>query len=338
MGLSWASEKSITDYNAKNGMEVPYGRIEKERRAMYEFWLVKYGKAYNSLGEKEKRFEIFKDNLRFVDEHIKQNRTYKVGLNRFADLSREEFRAILYVGAKMDPKRRRISESGESNRYKFQAGDVLPEAFDWRANGAVTAVKNQEQCGGSWAFSAIAAVEGINKIKTGALITLSEQQLLDCDNPSTFGCEGGLMDNAFQYIVDNGGINTEVDYLYEDAVSQCRQKKDADVIVTIDGYESVPSNDEKSLMKAVANQPISVAIDASSTAFQLYGGGVFDDPDCSTSNPDLAVAVVGYGTEDGLDYWILKNSWGTGWGENGFFRMTRGVNMCGVATLASYPV
>lgn len=145
LGFSWALDMSIIDYNAKHGMEDPSERTEKEMRAMYESWLVRHGKAYNALGEKEKRFEIFKDNLRFVDEHNKENRTYKVGLNKFADLTNEEYRA-LYLGAKMDRKAR-LSGSRKSDRYAFRVGDELPQSVDWRDKGAVAPVKDQGQCG-----------------------------------------------------------------------------------------------------------------------------------------------------------------------------------------------
>ena len=153
LGFSWALDMSIIDYNAKHGMEVPSGRTEKEMRAMYESWLVKHGKNYNALGEKEKRFEIFKDNLRFIDEHNKENSTYKVGLNNFADLTNEEYRAM-YLGTKMDQKGR-LFGARRSDRYAFRVGDELPESVDWRNKGAVGAVKNQGQCGEFFFFDEV---------------------------------------------------------------------------------------------------------------------------------------------------------------------------------------
>ncbi|XP_062090604.1 cysteine proteinase mucunain-like [Humulus lupulus] len=340
VGLSWASDMSIIDYNAKHGMEVPSeGRTEKEMRAMYESWLVHHGKAYNALGEKEKRFEIFKDNLRFVDEHNKESRTYKVGLNKFADLTNDEYRAT-YLGTKMDRKGK-LSESRKSDRYAFRVGDSLPDFVDWRAKGAVAPVKDQGQCGSCWAFSTIAAVEGINKLVAGELISLSEQELVDCDTSYNQGCNGGLMDYAFEFIINNGGIDSEEDYPYKARDGQCDTYRKNAHVVSIDSYEDVPQNDEKSLMKAVANQPVAVAIEAGGRAFQLYQSGVFTGL-CGTQL-DHGVAAVGYGTENGKDYWIVRNSWGDSWGEAGYIRLERNMasashGKCGIAIEPSYPI
>ncbi|KFK39253.1 hypothetical protein AALP_AA3G220200 [Arabis alpina] len=309
---------------------------EAEARRMYERWLVENQKNYNGLGEKERRFEIFKDNLRFVEEHNSvPNRTYEVGLTRFADLTNEEFRAI-YLRRKME--RTRVSVKGE--RYLYNVGDNLPDAIDWRSKGAVGPVKNQGSCGSCWSFSAVGAVEGINQIKTGELISLSEQELVDCDTSYNDGCSGGLMDYAFQFIIKNGGIDTEEDYPYTATdVNMCNSDKMNTRVVTIDGYEDVPENDEKSLKKALANQPISVAIEAGGQAFQLYTSGVFTGT-CGTSL-DHGVVAVGYGSTGGQDYWIIRNSWGSNWGESGYIKLERNIKdssgKCGVAMMASYP-
>ncbi|KAF4374068.1 cysteine proteinase mucunain isoform X2 [Cannabis sativa] len=340
VGFAWASDMSIIDYNAKHGMEVPSeGRTEKEMRAMYESWLVHHGKAYNALGEKEKRFEIFKDNLKFVDEHNKESRTYKLGMNKFADLTNEEYRTI-YLGTKMDRKGK-LSQSRKSDRYTFRVGDSLPDSVDWRAKGAVVPVKDQGQCGSCWAFSTIAAVEGINKLVTGDLISLSEQELVDCDTSYNEGCNGGLMDYAFEFIINNGGIDSDEDYPYKARDGQCDTYRKNAHVVTIDNYEDVPPNDEKSLMKAVANQPIAVAIEAGGRAFQLYQSGVFTGL-CGTQL-DHGVAAVGYGTENGKDYWIVRNSWGDSWGEAGYIKLERNLasastGKCGIAIEPSYPI
>ncbi|KAH7518022.1 cysteine proteinase mucunain [Ziziphus jujuba] len=341
VGLSFAVDMSIIDYDQKHGMAVPSSsseRTEKEMRVMYESWLVKHAKAYNALGEKEKRFEIFKDNLRFIDEHNKENRSYKVGLNRFADLTNEEYRSM-YLGAKMDRKAR-LSGEKKSDRYAYRVGDQLPESVDWREKGAIVSVKDQGQCGSCWAFSTIGAVEGINQIVTGELISLSEQELVDCDVSYNQGCNGGLMDYAFQFIINNGGIDTEEDYPYKALDGTCDPNRKNAHVVTIDGYEDVPENDEKSLKKAVANQPVSVAIEAGGRDFQLYQSGVFTGH-CGTQL-DHGVVAVGYGTENGVDYWIVRNSWGSSWGENGYIRLQRNVpgtktGKCGIAIEPSYP-
>nr|DAD41349.1 TPA_asm: hypothetical protein HUJ06_015672 [Nelumbo nucifera] len=257
---------SIVKYDEEHGMKTGW-RSDQEVRGLYESWLVTHGKAYNALGEKERRFEIFKDNLRFIDEHNSGNRTYKVGLNRFADLTNDEYRAM-YLGTKLNPNRR--ASRPKSNRYAFQAGDALPDSVDWRDKGAVVAVKDQGSCGSCWAFSTIAAVEGINKIVTGDLISLSEQELVDCDTSYNQGCNGGLMDYAFEFIISNGGIDTEDDYPYKARDGRCDTYRKNAHVVTIDSYEDVPENDENALKKAVANQPVSVAIEAGGRAFQLY--------------------------------------------------------------------
>lgn len=339
MALSSALDMSIISYNEKHGVKNPNFRTEKEVLDLYESWLVKHGKFYNALGEKERRFEIFKDNLKFIDEHNSENHTYEVGLNKFADMTNEEYRK-LYLGTKPNPKRRVSSPNKRSNSYAGRVGGDLPESVDWREKGAVAEVKDQGSCGSCWAFSTVAAVEGVNKIVTGDLISLSEQELVDCDTSYNQGCNGGLMDYAFEFIINNGGIDTEKDYPYKASDRTCDLNRKNAKVVTIDGYEDVPENDEWALKNAVANQPVSVAIEAGGRAFQLYKSGVYTGR-CGTAL-DHGVAAVGYGTEDGVDYWIVKNSWGSGWGENGYIRMERnlaGTNTgkCGIAMQASYP-
>jgi C1A family cysteine protease len=189
----------------------------------------------------------------------------------------------------------------------------------------------------------VAAIEGLNKIKTGQLVSLSEQQLLDCSVDSgNEGCKGGRMVTAFKYIASNGGIATEDAYRYTAHQGMCRQSSSSfasqPAAATITGYQKVPSEDETALAAAVANQPVSVGVDARSKAFMFYKGGVMTADECGNAL-NHAVTAVGYGTaEDGSQYWLLKNSWGEGWGEGGYMRLQRGVGACGVALQASYPV
>ena len=317
-------------FNAENSV----WRTNEEVMAMYESWLVEYGKSYNLLGEKEMRFEIFTENLRFIDEHnTDANRSYTVGLNRFADLTNEEYRSK-YLGLKSS------SKAKVSNRYVPRVGDALPNSVDWRAKGAVVGIKDQGDCSSCWAFSAVATVEGINKIRTGNLISLSEQELVDCARTkNTKGCNSGLMTDAFEFIINNGGINTEKNYPYKAKDGQCDVYKKNQRYVKIDDYEEVPSNYEQALQKAVASQPVSVGIDADSKGFQLYSSGIFTGS-CGTSI-DHGVTIVGYGTERGMDYWIVKNSYGTQWGESGYIKIQRnvgGAGKCGIAIMPSYPV
>ncbi|ONK58799.1 uncharacterized protein A4U43_C09F16760 [Asparagus officinalis] len=192
-----------------------------------------------------------------------------------------------------------------------------------------------------WAFSTVGATEGLIQIKKGNLTSLSEQQLVDCVTGGvTRGCEGGLMDEAFEYIIQNKGIASEETYPYTATEGTCNT--DATSAATITGYEKVPANSEEALMAAVATQPVSVAIDGGGPDFKFYSRGVFTGP-CGT-DLDHAVTLVGYGTEesaDGTKYWLVKNSWGETWGEGGYMRMARDVGapegLCGIAKDASYP-
>jgi len=194
--------------------------------------------------------------------------------------------------------------------------------------------------GSCWAFSAIAAVEGLNKLRTGQLVCLSEQELIDCDHLVNQGCRGGLMEPAFEYIQKNMGISTEKDYPYTGKDGLCDLEKARKHVGRIKGYSTVPANDEKSLQAIVAKQPVSIAIDAGSYEFQLYGSGIFEGF-CGV-NLNHGVTAVGYGEEGGNKYWIVKNSWGPNWGEGGYIRMKRDstekAGLCGIAMQASYPV
>ncbi|KAL3640291.1 hypothetical protein CASFOL_015259 [Castilleja foliolosa] len=341
--LSFAiSAHTVNYYSIRNHLISAQQRdlSHQQIKTLYEKWLVRYGKVYNELGEKDKRFEIFKDNLKFIDEHNSNgNRTYKVGLNQFADLTNEEYTAVYLGTRRSDATRRFVKSRSGSQRYAFHGGEELPESVDWRKKGAVAPIKNQGTCGSCWAFSTVAAVEGINQIVTGELITLSEQELVDCDRTENAGCSGGLMDDAFQFIVSNGGMDTESDYPYKGIDGKCDPARKNAKVVSIDGYEDVPQN-EKALQKALAYQPVSVAIEASGRALQLYSSGIFTGK-CGT-DLDHGVVAVGYGTEKGLDYWVVRNSWGSDWGENGYFKLERNVKepsgKCGIVMLASYPI
>ncbi|CAH1419302.1 unnamed protein product [Lactuca virosa] len=310
-------------------------RTDDEVQAMYESWLVKHGKLYyNTLGEKEKRFQIFKHNLRYIGDHNSGDHSYKLALNKFSDLTNDEYR-LRYTRA--IPKRK--SNKVTTNRYSplSDDDDILPDSVDWRSKGAVADIKNQQQCGSDYAFSAIGAVEGINQIVTGDLITLSEQQIIDCDKSNNHGCDGGSMTDVFKFIIENGGIDTDKDYPYTAERGECKKHKN---VVSIDSFEDVPEGNESELQKAVANQPIAAAMEMDDMDLQFYDRGIYDGLCGSSANAGLV--VVGYGTEDGNDYWLVRNSWGSGWGEEGYIRLKRNVEettgKCGIATLASYPV
>ncbi|XP_076939635.1 cysteine proteinase COT44-like [Bidens hawaiensis] len=311
-------------------------RTDNDFNDMFLSWLTKYGKVYKVDGEKEKRFQIFKDNLRYIDQHNSGGHSYKLGLNKFADLTVEEYR-LLYTRERMIDSKRKLNNV---NRYSIRSGDALPDSIDWRTKGAVAAIKDQGSCGCCWAFSAIGSVEALHQIVTGDLITLSEQELVDCDTLYNFGCNGGQMNLAFEFIIKNDGIDSDKDYPYIGMDGICNNTRKSAKVVSIYGYEYVSENDESALQKAVANQPVAVAIDSHSQDFHLYESGIFNSP-CGT-NLDHGVVLVGYGSEDGNDYWIVRNSWGVGWGEQGYIRMERNVpekeGKCGIAMAASYPI
>ncbi|XP_028752638.1 zingipain-2-like [Neltuma alba] len=301
----------------------------------HEEWMVRYGRVYKDAQEKDKRFNIFKQNVEYI-EGINNARTkpYKLGVNQFADLTNEEFTA-----SRNRFKGHMRSSISRTPSFKYANVTDVPSSVDWRNQGAVTPVKNQGDCGCCWAFSAVAAMEGITKLSTGKLISLSEQELVDCDTGVDQGCEGGLMDDAFKFIIKNNGITSEANYPYKGVDGTCNANEEANHVATIKGYEDVPANSEQALQKAVTNQPVSVAIDASGSDFQFYSSGIFTGS-CGTEL-DHGVTAVGYGVSNNTEYWLVKNSWGTEWGEGGYIRMQRNVaaqeGLCGIAMQASYP-
>ncbi|KAL6505466.1 hypothetical protein OROHE_022845 [Orobanche hederae] len=287
--------------------------------------------------EMRNRFEVFKANVDHVHKVNQMGKPYRLKLNKHADVTNQEFRNSYSSKIKHH---RTIRGGRTSTGFMHEKAGDLPESVDWRKQGAVTGIKNQGNCGSCWAFSTVVGVEGINKIKTGNLVSLSEQELVDCEKDNE-GCNGGLIENAYEFIKEQGGLATETVYPYSARDMNCDAAKMNVPVVKIDGYENVPKNDENALMKAVANQPVSVAIDAGGSDMQFYSEGVFTG-DCGTEL-DHGVAVVGYGaTADGTKYWTVKNSWGAEWGERGYIRMQRGVDakegLCGIAMEASYPV
>ncbi|PVD36391.1 hypothetical protein C0Q70_03373 [Pomacea canaliculata] len=284
------------------------------------------------------RRNVFQAHLDFIQKHnLEADRglhTFRVGVNEYADMTNAEFVHVMN-GFK-------IPENYESNGPLYTPPEVsdLPASVDWRTKGYVTPIKNQAQCGSCWAFSATGSLEGQWFNKTKQLVSLSEQNLVDCSKKQgNQGCEGGLMDQAFTYVKDNKGIDTEASYPYKAVDEKCVFKS-ADIGATDTGFVDIKKGSEADLQAAVANLgPISVAIDASHNSFQLYKSGVYYEKKCSSKQLDHGVLAVGYGTEQGKDFWLVKNSWGTTWGMEGYIMMSRNRNNnCGIATMASYPV
>lgn len=299
-----------------------------------------HGKVYADASEELVRKQVFAENLRQIEMHnflySKGLKSYTLGVNKYADLENSEFVKL------MNGYKRSNSTESSVPRTSYLSPNIpvaLPDSVDWRNKNYVTPVKDQGQCGSCWAFSATGSLEGQHFRKTHTLVSLSEQNLVDCSRKyGNNGCEGGLMDSAFQYIKDNKGIDTESSYPYEAKDDKCRYNP-ANRGATDMGFVDIPNNDEEKLKEAVATVgPISVAIDANHLSFQLYKSGVYDEPDC-TDNLDHGVLAVGYGTMGGKDYWLVKNSWGLSWGDQGYIMMSRNKgNQCGIAAMASYPL
>jgi len=314
---------------------------------LFREWVQFHEKAYDETEEEHAlRFKNFKTNLKYIAqdnrrrEGSRRANSYTLGLNSLADLSVEEFQSTR-LGTHPDPNLRgALPQRAIGSDLAFVPGAVGDDSVDWREKGAVTEVKNQARCGSCWSFSTTGSIEGINAIVSGNLTSLSEQELVDCDTQFDHGCQGGLMDYAFKFVKKHG-LDTEKDYPYEGVQGVCDTARENRVVVTIDGFHDIASGNESEMVEAVSKHPVSVAIQANQQSFQLYTGGVFDDEGCGTQL-DHGVLVVGYGTsEDDQDYWIMKNSWGALWGEEGFMKMAMGVSpsgICGIAKMASYPI
>jgi len=303
-------------------------------KAMWEKFKQEYNKPdLLSSSQEEDRFKIFKTNVDFIMTENAKGHSYQLGINQFADLTSEEFAQRYARGVKPT---KTLWGNVPTVPFPNMSGQILANSVDWVAKGAVTSPKNQASCGSCWAFSTTGSVEGAYQIASGKLVSLSEEDHVSCDKVDS-GCHGGAMENAFQWIKKNG-ICTEADYPYTSGNGKTGTcKRVCKPAVTITGYTNVPPHNENALKAAVSKQPVSIAIEADKSAFQLYHGGVLDNPACGTKL-DHGVLIVGYGTDGGKDYWKVKNSWGASWGEKGYIRMIRGENMCGVSLDASYPV
>lgn len=296
-------------------------------------WSIQHGKVYATASEHSQKFENFRSNLALVNFLNRQNKGATFALNQFADLSQQEF-ANQYL-------RQFPNNLVRKSNLAYNPRKEYPATFDWRDHGAVSAVKNQASCGSCWAFSATGNMEGVYQIKNKEMILFSEQQLVDCEHdcmlfPGTTeqvcdeGCNGGLMPNAMTYAMREG-MMTEADYPYTGKDGKC--KYDATKAkVKFSAWQWVGKNE--SAMVAALNDigPLSIAVDA--TYWSYYSSGIYDSS-CSSTRMNHGVLLVGYGKEGTKDYWIIKNSWGTSWGEKGFMRLIRGKNKCGIENFVS---
>lgn len=312
-----------------------------EHEASFVNWVSTYRKSYGTKEEFAYRQKVFLDNFAKIMHHNMMNTEeegFSMELNQFADLSEKEFKMRLGL--------KRINSQSNDVEFTDNSDVNAPDSIDWREKGAVNPVKDQGQCGSCWAFSAVAAIEGAYALKYKKLYSLAEQQFVDCDTGAdddehNQGCNGGDMGLAFDYANANA-IEQGSDYPYHARDQKCQfdSKKG---VVKVASHAYVTKNDPVALQNAVALGPVSIAIEADTFVFQFYSKGVISSKSCGT-DLDHGVAVVGYGTDAKYgDYWLVRNSWGSGWGESGYARFKRdmttsGPGICGIQMEPVYPV
>lgn len=311
-----------------------------ERR--FKSFIEDYGKKYSTREEYLHRLGIFAKNMVRAAEHQALDPMAVHGVTQFSDLDEEEFERF-YTGVKGG------FGLGSNNGLEAPLLEVegLPENFDWREKGAVTEVKNQGKCGSCWAFSTTGAIEGANFIATGKLVSLSEQQLVDCDNKCDItqkdacdsGCDGGLMTNAYNYLIDAGGLEEETLYPYTGVRGECKFDPHK-VAVRVSNFTNIPTDESQIAAYLVKHGPLAIGVNA--IFMQTYIGGVSCPLICSKKSLNHGVLLVGYGAKgfsilrlSNKPYWIIKNSWGTKWGVHGYYKLCRGHGMCGMNTMVS---
>lgn len=293
----------------------------KVEDAEFQQWMSKHN---IKIQDPDSVYPIWKKNAVFVQQHNSLGLSHTVSLNKFAHMTLEEL-----VGENVF--QLKINESPQATVSEMEP---LPPSVDWRTKGAVTPVFNQGQCGSAAAFAIVDSVSSYGFFENGKLQETSLDEYVDCCMNGS--CNGGFFDVAdYNCIARFGGLACTYPV---NANHTCKSKDVKPCVAVKGGKQVTPSGDEKALAEAVVKQPIAVAIDAGHTSFQLYSSGVYYEPSCSSTQLDHAVLVVGYGTENGEDYWLVKNSWGTDWGMNGYIMMARNKgNNCGIATEAIYP-
>ena len=300
----------------------------------------RFNKHYESINDIRDRFKIFRLNVQDIVKHNLDNtQNFTMAVNQFTDLTPDEFNTK-YVGGLQQDKSLRFY--GCKSFSYSQNPDFLPDAVDWRTKNAVTPVKDQGQCGSCWSFSATGAMEGAWSISKGELISLSEEQLVECATGFKYGshgCNGGQMDGAFKYAIESGSCKESL-YPYSSGTGKTGTCQNCSPDAVFSSCSDVVPNDQLSLKAAVSQQPVSIAIEADSRYFQSYSSGVLTASDCGTSL-DHGVVIVGYGEESGIKYWLVKNSWSSGWGDDGYVKIARSDStddegVCGIAMQPSF--
>ena len=314
---------------------------EEDEWKQFSNFQEKFTKDYDTIEELENRFQIFRSNLRDIILHnLDSSQNFTMGINQFTDLTPDEFKKKFVSGLK-EKESEEVGSYGCKVFSKSDSDASLPSSIDWRNKNAVTSVKDQGQCGSCWTFSATGAIEGAWAIARGQLIDLSEQELVDCATGTAYGshgCNGGQMDGAFKFVIQNGQCSlTAYPYTAKNG-NKCNV---CPPIIHISSCSDVKPNDQISLKAAVAQQPVSIAIEADTRYFQSYSGGILTSSSCGTTL-DHGVLIVGYGEDSGQKYWLVKNSWGTTWGDKGYVKIARTEStndpgICGIAMDPSFP-
>lgn len=309
----------------------------------WHLWKSEHGKSYEDEVEELERHSIWLSNKEYIEQHNTRSDVfgYTLKMNKFGDLSNKEFVESSQCVQDVKPQNITYLNAKYGNKFKeFTVGlQNFPDTMDWRTSGAVGKVKDQLRCGCSYAFAAMGALEGASALSRGSLNLLSEQNIVDCSGIyGNNGCVCGDINKSFLYVIDNEGVDLYSSYRYQSKQYACRYDPDYRG-ATARGVVTIQSGDERRLQIALASVgPVSTYIDATSTSFQFYSSGILSVPSCSSTALSHAMVMTGYGTNQGQDYWLLKNSWGPNWGELGYLRIVRNMaNQCGVATAASYP-
>jgi C1A family cysteine protease len=329
-----ASFFAVTNADNLRGRELTSFLDENDEWKQFTHFQDRFSKKYENIEELQTRFQIFRHNLRDIVIHnLDQTQNFTMGVNQFTDLTPEEFKSQWVGGYKQ-------LQSFGCGSFSSH-GSNLPDSIDWTTKGVVNSIRDQGQCGSCWAFATTANAESVWAISTGKLLDLSEELLVDCASGVGYfnlGCNGGTPDSAFKYMINNGQC-TEASYPYTAKDGSCQKCTSAGVKFT--GCSDVTPKDQVALKAAVAKQPVVIAIEADTRYFQSYSSGILTDAAKCGTTLDHAVEIVGYGTENGIDYWKVRNSWGNSWGESGYIRIqksssTNDIGVCGLAAEPSY--